>query len=261
MQLENKAAIVTGAGTGVGRATALKLARLGAHVVVNYNRSRDAAEEVVREIEDAGGRAIAHQADISSDEQARTLVEAAREAFGRLDILVNNAGTTEFIPFDQLDRVSDDVWQKIMGVNVVGPFHCARAAAPVMRETTGGDGGQIVNVSSVAALAGAGSSIPYAASKAALNNLTLALARTLAPEIRVNAVAPGFIAGSWLEEGLGDRYETVKALHEANLPLRKVCAPEDVADAIVSFATGSTLVTGQILVCDGGARIMQPVRI
>ncbi len=137
-------------------------------------------------------------------------------------------------------------------VNLVGPFHCARAVRDPMLAS---GGGQIINVSSVAALCGKGSSIPYAASKAALNNLTIALARTLAPEIRVNAVAPGFITGRWLEQGLGDSYETLKRASERNNPLGKVCTPDDVAAAILSLATGSPLVTGQVLVVDGGMLI------
>jgi 3-oxoacyl-[acyl-carrier protein] reductase len=249
MQSTLKAAIVTGGGTGVGRATALRLARLGCAVLVNYSRSRNEAEQTVAEIEALGAKAIAFAADVADDAAVRQMVAQAVDAFGRIDLLVNNAGTTRFIAAPQLDAVTDEDWQRIMMVNVVGPFHCARAVREPM---LAGGGGQIINVSSVAAFLGKGSSIPYAASKGALNNLTTALARTLAPQIRVNAVAPGFIEGRWLEQGLGESYEVMKRASERANPLGKICTPDDVAAAILSLATGSPLVTGQVLVVDGG---------
>ncbi len=249
MQTTLKAAIVTGGGTGVGRATALWLAQLGCAVLVNYSRSRSEAEQTVAEIEAFGARAIAFAADVADDGAVREMVATAANTFGRIDLLVNCAGTTRFIPAPELDDVTDDDWQRIMMVNLVGPFHCARAVRDPMLAS---GGGQIINVSSVAAYLGKGSSIPYAASKAALNNLTIALARTLAPQIRVNAVAPGFIEGRWLQQGLGESYEVVKRASERANPLGKICSPDDVAAAILSLATGSPLVTGQVLVVDGG---------
>jgi 3-oxoacyl-[acyl-carrier protein] reductase len=179
-------------------------------------------------------------------------VAAAVSAFGRLDVLVNNAGTTSFINHADLDAVTDADWQRIMAVNLQGPFQCVRAARKAL-EADGG--GCIVNVSSVAGLRAIGSSIPYCASKAALNNLTIALARALAPKIRVNAVAPGFITGRWLQQGLGGAYEAVKKHQESRTPLQRVCEPSDVADAILSLITGSDLVTGQILPVEGGMLI------
>jgi 3-oxoacyl-[acyl-carrier protein] reductase len=161
MNLSGSAAIVTGAGTGVGRATALALAEAGCSVAVNYSRSRDAAEEVADRAAAHGVQAIAVQADVSVDGDCRRLVATAVEAFGRLDILVNNAGTTSFIPHHDLDAVTPEVWQTIMGVNLIGPFQMARAAADALRA---GQGGQIVNISSVAGVYGTGSSIPYCAS-------------------------------------------------------------------------------------------------
>jgi 3-oxoacyl-[acyl-carrier protein] reductase len=249
MQPTLKAAIVTGGGTGVGRATALRLARLGCAVLVNYSRSRSEAEQTVVDIEALGAKSVAFAADVSDDAAVRQMVAKAVDTFGRIDLLVNNAGTTRFIPAAELDAVTDDDWQRIMMVNVVGPFHCARAVRDPM---LAGGGGQIINVSSVAAFIGKGSSIPYAASKGALNNLTMGLARTLAPQIRVNAVAPGFIEGRWLEQGLGESYEAVKRAGARANPLGKICTPDDVAAAILSLATGSPLVTGQVLVVDGG---------
>ncbi len=252
MQLAGKAAIVTGGGTGVGRATALELARQGCSVLVNYSRSRDDAEKTAAELQALGVKALAHQADVADDAACRQMVAEAVKAFGRVDILINNAGTTKFVLATDLDKVTDEDWQRIYAVNVIGPFHCARAVKEAMLAA---GGGQIINTTSVAAFAGKGSSIPYAASKAALNNLTIALARTLAPKIRVNAVAPGFITGRWLEQGFGPAYEGVKRTIERMTPLEKVCDPEDVAAAIMSLITGSHLVTGQILICDGGMLI------
>lgn len=247
--LQSQAAIVTGAGTGAGRATAISLAKLGCSVLVNYSRSRDDAEAAAAEIRQLGVQAIAVKADVADDSACRKMVATAMETFGRVDLLVNNAATTRFVAAAELEELTDDDWFRILGVNLLGPFHCARAVKDAM---LAGGGGQIINVSSVAAYLGKGSSIPYAASKAALNNLTLALARTLAPKIRVNAVAPGFIAGRWLQDGYGDSYEAIKRSVEKKNPLRKICQPQDIADAIVSLATGSSLVTGQVLVCDGG---------
>ena len=248
-QLAGKTAIVTGGGTGIGRATVLALAKLGCHVVVNYRRSRAAAETTAREARELGARSIALAADVAEDVACRYLATTAMREFGRIDLLINNAGTTRFIQAADLDEVNAEDWRQMMAINVMGAFQCARAVAPHMQS---GDGGQIINISSVSSLTGKGSSIPYTASKAALNNLTLSLARTLAPKIRVNAVAPGFVTGRWLEEGYGESYEAVKRWVEKKNALKRVCSPEDVAEAILSLAAGSQLITGQILVCDGG---------
>jgi 3-oxoacyl-[acyl-carrier protein] reductase len=252
MKLEGKAAIVTGAGTGVGRATARMLALQGCSVLVNYSRSKDAAEQVSGELRALGVKSIAHRADVANDADCRTMVATAVSMFGRLDVLVNNAGTTRFINHADLDAVTGDDWDTILGVNLRGPFQCARAARSAL-EAHGQ--GNIVNVSSTAGLRAVGSSIPYCASKGALNTLTLALARTLAPKIRVNAVAPGFIAGDWLQQGLGDAYEKMKKFSESRAVLGRVCEPDDVAAAILSFITGSQLVTGQILPVEGGIHL------
>ena len=255
-KLEGKAALVTGSGTGVGRATALALAAGNCAVAVHYQRSQDEAEAVVAQIVSAGGRAVALQADVADDAQCRRLVEQAVEALGRLDILVNSAGTTRFVPHGALERVTDDDWNRILGVNLKGPFQCIRAARPHL-EAAGN--AEVVNVASIAGIAATGSSIPYAASKAALINLTISLARALAPTIRVNAVAPGFITGRWLEEGLGEQYDAVKQRVEGRTPLGRVCDPQDVADAILAIITGSDLVTGQTVVVDGGMLIGDPL--
>jgi 3-oxoacyl-[acyl-carrier protein] reductase len=252
MEVEGRAALITGGGTGVGRATALDLARRGCSVAVNYSRSADDAEKTAAEARALGVRALAVQADVADDAQCRRLVETAVAELGRLDALVQSAGVTVFVPHADLDKVQTQDWEHLMAVNVVGAFQCARAARGPLEEA--GDG-EIVNVSSVAGIAGVGSSIPYCASKAALNNLTLTLARALAPKVRVNAVAPGFITGRWLAGGLGDAYEAIKGAMEARAPLGRVCDPEDVAAAILALITGSDLVTGQIVAVDGGMLI------
>ena len=252
MKLDGKAAIVTGASSGVGRATALALAERGCAVLVNYSRSEEAAEEVAASAREKGVRSFAFRADVSRDAECRAMVEAAQSELGRLDVLVNNAGTTDFIPHAELEKVTDEVWERILAVNLKGPFQCARAARAALRAE---GGGQVVNVSSVAGVHGTGSSIPYCASKAALNVLTLILARVLGPEVQVNAVAPGFIDGSWLRQGLGTAFEAARGLFASRAPLGRVCTPEDVRDAILSFLEGSALVTGQVLVVDGGAGI------
>lgn len=245
-------AIITGGGTGVGRATTLGLAKLGYRVVINYSKSQADAEETIREVRGLGGDGIAMRADVGDDSDCRDLVSAAVARFERLDVLVNCAGTTEFIPFHDLEGATDEVWQRLYQVNVIGAFHCARAAREAMLAS---GGGSIVNVSSVAAQLGQGSSIPYCCTKAALDNLTVSLARTFAPHIRVNGIAPGFIEGRWTQGGLGERYDTIKKAYERTLPLGRVCQPEDIADGIISLITGSKIVTGQTLTVDAGMMI------
>ncbi|MFN0119471.1 MAG: SDR family NAD(P)-dependent oxidoreductase [Blastocatellia bacterium] len=251
MNVAGKAAVVTGGGTGVGRATALELARRGCAVLINYSRSRDEAEQTASDIRALGVKGIAVQADVANDADCRAMMDTAARELGRLDVLVNNAGTTVFIRHDDLEAVSLEAWMRVLSVNVIGAFQCARAARPLL---TASDNGCIVNVSSVAGLAGTGSSIPYCASKAALNNLTVTLARVFAPKVRVNAVAPGFITGRWLQDGLGqEMYEAAKRRTEEASLLQQVLDPEDVAAAIINVITGPDHMTGQVICLDNGA--------
>ncbi len=254
MNIQGKAAIVTGGGTGVGRETALALARGGCSVAINYSKSRDDAEQTAADARALGVKALAVQADVADDAACRAFVDQAVAEFGRLDILVNNAGTTSFIGHSNLDAVTDEMWDRILGVNLRGPFYMARAAKAALQAS--GDA-EIVNVSSIAGVIGVGSSVPYCASKAALNNMTLTLARALAPQVRVNAICPGFITGRWLQGGLGEAYEPVKEFYEQKAVLKRVCEPEDVAAAILSIITGSDLVTAQIIVVDGGMTLSE----
>lgn len=253
MNLEGNAAIVTGAGTGVGRQTALQLADQGCSVLVNYSRSREGAEQTAADCEKRGVKAIAVRADVAIDADCRAMVTEAERAFGRLDVLVNNAGYTKFVPHDNLDGLDAEDWQKILNVNLVGPFQCARAARKLLEARPGG--GEIVMTSSVAGLVGMGSSIAYCASKAGLNNLTVTLARALAPRIRVNAIAPGFIDGEWLKQGFGDAYEKIRDSMIERTPLKRVATPESVAQGILSILMGPDLVTGHVLPHEGGALI------
>jgi len=251
MNLQGKAAVVTGASRGVGRATALALARGGCSVLISFNSSREEAERTAAEVRALGVKSVCVQGDVAEDSVCRSLMAAAASEFGRLDVLINNAGTTRFISFADLDAVTSADWERIFAVNLRGPFQCARAARPYL-EAAGA--GVIINVASVAGLTGAGSSIPYCASKAGVINLTLALARTLGPKIRVNAVAPGFIEGEWLRKGLGTDYAAAREARAQHAVLGRVCQPEDVAAAILSLIS-TDLVTGQALVVDGGHSI------
>ncbi|MDX1943832.1 MAG: glucose 1-dehydrogenase [Pirellulaceae bacterium] len=239
-----KSALITGGGTGVGRGTALALAKRGYSVAINYSRSKDAAEATAAEATALGVKAIAIQCDVSSDEQVRGMVGRCREEFGRLDVVVNSAGTTHFVPHTDLEAMSEDKWDEILAVNLKGPFFVCRAAIPLMREH---GGGSIVNVASVAGLAGQGSSIASAASKGGLITLTKSLARAFAPDIRVNAVCPGVILTRWLDEHQDMIDAAVKIT-----PLKRASTSDDIAGAIEFLACDAGMMTGQALVIDGG---------
>lgn len=252
MELKGAAAVVTGGGTGIGRAVCLDLARAGATgIVVNYSRSAAEAESTVSELAALGATAVAVRADVSREAEVKDLVALAAERFGRLDVLVNSAGTTRFIPAADLDAVTDEVWQAILGVNLMGPWYASRAAAPHLKAARG----CIVNVASIAGLRASGSSLPYGVSKAALTHLTHWLAMALAPEVRVNAVNPGLVATRWFRQPYGDdaamAQETAVA---ARTPLRKVATPEEVSQAVMGLVMADA-VTGQHLVVDGGVSI------
>ncbi len=249
MDVRGKAAIVTGSATGMGRSTALMLAELGCNVVVNYTRSESEARDTAAEVEKRGAEALLVRADVSSDTDCRGMVDQALNRWGRLDVLVNNAGTTVFVAHRDLDALTDEMWDRIWDVNVKGAFFMARAAAKPMRA---GGQGAIVNIASTAGVRAGGSSIPYAASKAALINLTVSLARVLAPEIRVNCVAPGFIDTRWLAQGYGERFPALREATRENTPLKGVGTPEHMAQVVISTITGMDWVTGQTIVADGG---------
>jgi 3-oxoacyl-[acyl-carrier protein] reductase len=253
MDIEGKAAIITGSSSGVGAALALKLADAGCDVLVNYAHSREAAEDVAGQVEACGVRSAVVQADVKDDAQCKAMVEHAIKTFGRLDILVNNAGTTFFVEHENLEQLTDEIWRTTIDTNLMGAFYMSRAAIPHIQAQ---GGGEIVMTSSTASLDATGSSIAYCASKAALNSLTKTLARSFGPaNIRVNAVAPGLIDSGWSREGWAERWDDVKAFVEQKTPLGAFCTPEDVADCILSIITGPDLVTGQILAIEGGVQL------
>ena len=253
MELTGRVAIVTGGGTGIGRAVCMRLARAGARaVVVNYSRSAQDAEATVSELKTLGADAVAHQANVAAEPAVKRMVAETVERFGGLDVLVNNAGTTHFIPHQDLDALTDAVWDEIISVNLKGTFYCCRAAAPELKKTRGA----IVNVASIAAHRASGSSIAYAVSKAGIVQLTRGLALSLAPDVRVNSVSPGLVSTRWFRSRFGD--EPAEAQQESfasTTPLRRIASADDVAQAVMGLLT-SDLVTGQDLVVDGGRNIL-----
>jgi 3-oxoacyl-[acyl-carrier protein] reductase len=248
MDVAGRVVLITGASSGVGAALATKLAEMGARVVVNYSRSAEAADAVVTQITAAVGLLR----DIRLYRER--LVATTLEHFGQLDVLVNNAGTTTFVPHDELDALTEDIWLRTLRVNLVGAFMMSREVAPHI-EVAGG--GEIVMTSSIASTTANGSSIAYCASKAGMNSLTRTLAKTLGKKkIRVNAVLPGLIDGDWAFNTWGggdaEQYEGLKKMFADQTPLGHVVTPEDVADTILSLITGSDYVTGQLVTLDSG---------
>ena len=237
--LQDKVALVTGSSSGIGAATARMLAAEGAVVVVNSVSSVDAGRALAAEL--PGSSYV--QGDIADLDQARNLVAHTVANHGRLDILVNNAGTTRVIPHPDLEAATPEVWRRIFDVNVIGTWQVTVAAVPHFR--AGGDG-VVVNVSSLAGHTTRGSSIPYAASKAAVSHMTKLLANVLGPEIRVNAVAPGLTDTPWTAD-----WDVVREFVHAQAPLQRSATPEDVADMILGLIR-ARYVTGEIVLVDGG---------
>lgn len=254
MNTVNRAAIVTGSATGIGAATARALAARGWHVLVNASKNVRDAEATAKACAELagplGGKVALCIADVSDDADCRRVAETTQKAFGRIDALVNNAGITKFVAMPNLDGLTADDFLRLTHVNVAGTFQMTRACVPALRAS---GQGSVVNVSSNAAVTGSGSSIAYAASKGAVNTLTLSLARVLAPEIRVNAVLPGFTNTPWHAKGMKqDRVDSVAEHFRTTSPLRAVTEAEDVASAILWFVEGAGKVTGQMVVVDSG---------
>lgn len=257
MNLTGRTAIVTGGGTGIGRATSLKLATCGANVAVNYRVSREEAEDTARACRELGVRAVAIAADVGNDDDCRALVaSAAKELQGTVDILVNNAAATKFVPHAQLDGLSGEDFANIFRTNVTGAYQMIRAVAPGMK--AGGAGaGSVVNVASIAGLFGGGTCSAYAASKGALINLTKTLARALSPEMRINVVCPGFVATRWFEERLSpEDYAAMLREVADTMPLGRAATPEDIAGGIAYFCSpDAAVITGETLIMDSGAHL------
>ncbi|WP_151734931.1 SDR family NAD(P)-dependent oxidoreductase ['Paenibacillus yunnanensis' Narsing Rao et al. 2020] len=243
MDLQDKVILVTGGGTGVGRATALKLAAKGAKVAVNYSRSEQEAHEVVSEIEKRGGTGFAYQADVASKQEVDALAACIAGRYGTIDGLVNNASITAQIAMDNLEAATDEVWDSLFSVNVKGMFHCVQAVVPYMKKQKSG---AIVNMGSVAGITGIGSSIPYAATKSAIHTMTRSLAIALAPDIRVNCISPGAVDTRWWA---GHEEKMIRLA--GNLPLQRISTPDDMAEAVI-FQLTQASVTGQVFTIDNG---------
>ncbi|UCG08291.1 MAG: SDR family oxidoreductase [Desulfobacterales bacterium] len=244
MKFKDKVIVVTGGGTGIGRSICLRFSQEGAAVVVNYSKSEAQAKEVVDQISRSGGRAVDIQADVSRDLEARRLIESAVAHFGRLDVLINNAAWTRYVPHHKLEDLSEEILENTWSVIVKGCIYCTRAAVPHLRAN---GGGSVINITSNAAFTAGGSSIIYGASKAALTFITKALARALAPEIRVNAIAPGFVDTkfvNWTPQMI--------AQLQGQTHLGQPIIPENIADAAVFLAADSRATIGQTIFVDGG---------
>jgi len=248
MNQNRRVALITGAATGIGRATAVALAADGFDVVVNYRRSEQAARETASLAQKKGARTLLYSCDVSDDRMVRKMLASVEQELGRLDALVNNAGTTTQVAPQDLEALTAEEWDRVFAVNVRGVFQVSRAAAPLLRKS----GGSIVNTASIVGLRPGPQPLPYAASKAAVVNLTKLLALNLGPEIRVNAVAPGWIQGDWMKRMLKDNYDELLARRAKHTPLRRCVTVEDVAEVIVNLITSNRLVNGEIVVIDGG---------
>jgi len=240
---DGKVALITGSATGIGRAVALGLAKTGVNIVVNYSRSEYDALTTAEDIKSYGVDCLVLKADVAQEDDVRAMVENTIGYFGRLDYLVNSAGTTHYVDPHDLEGLKSEHWDQIMNTNVKGLFNVCRAASPYLKNARG----SIVNITSIAGITGMGSSIAYAASKAAAISVTKSLARVLAPEVRVNSVAPGIVMTRWV----AGREEHVARLGQGT-PLGRVCGPEDVAEVVIPLLVSATMVTGQTIVVDGG---------
>jgi NAD(P)-dependent dehydrogenase (short-subunit alcohol dehydrogenase family) len=247
-----KVCVVTGSSSGIGAATALRFAKEGWNVAINYSKDLKRAEASAEVCRQQGAEVLIQKADVADDADCVAFAAAVKSQFGGCDVLVNNAGSTKFVDLRDLDGLNAEDFQRIYGVNVVGTFQMVRAFAPLM---TARSGAGVVNVSSIAPIIGGGSSIAYIASKGALNAMSLVLARVLGPDIRVNVVAPGMVDGDWLREGLGaEKFESHRKAYSAKAALNSIVDPADVAETIFWLGAGARRTTGAIELVDGGLR-------
>ncbi|MBC7580404.1 MAG: SDR family oxidoreductase [Tardiphaga sp.] len=259
MSKDGLCVVITGSASGLGAATAAILARDGARIVINYSSSQNEAEATAELCRKAGAaEVVVVQGDVSKDEDCRKIIAAAAP-WGRIDALINNAGTTKHVPHDDLDGLSAEDFQRIYAVNTIGPYQMVRAARSLLEAGAKAStrAAAVVNVSSIAGLTGAGSSVAYAASKGALNSVTLSLARALAPLIRVNTVCPGYIDTPWFTKGRGaEAAAKVRASVIARVPLKMASTAEDIANLICFLATApSGHMTGEIVRMDAGMHL------
>ena len=243
-----RAALVTGAASGIGRAAALALARSGYHVAINYSKSEKEAKAVAEEAGRSGARTLLCRCDVADEAGVRAMLTTVGDEFGRLDVLINNAGTTAAWKPKDLESLSLEDWDRVFAVNVRGLFQVTRAAVPLLRVSEG----CIVNTASIVGLRPGPQPLPYAASKAAVINLTKTLAYNLGPEIRVNAVAPGWMEGDWMQRMLKDKYEELMGRRAKLTPLRRCVTAEDVVETMMSLVQSNRFLTGEVIVIDGG---------
>jgi 3-oxoacyl-[acyl-carrier protein] reductase len=248
MKPDRLVALVTGAGSGIGRATTVALADAGFDVIINYSRSDASATETAKQAQERGAKTSLFKCDVSDDRSVRKMLASVDREFGRLDALVNNAGTTTNINPQDLDAMTPEVWDRIFAVNVRGVFQVTRAAVHLLKKARG----SVVNTASIVGLRPGAQPLPYAASKAAVVSLTKLLALNLGPEIRVNAVAPGWMEGDWMKRMLNDRYDDLMARRAKSTPLRRCVTAEDVAEVIVNLITSNRMINGEVVVIDGG---------
>ena len=254
MDIKGHVSIITGSAAGLGASVAQQLAAKGCNVVINYSRSEADAKETQAACEAEGVETLLVQADIGDDAQCRRLADETMAKWGRIDSLINNAGMTKYVAHDDLEGLTSEDFANIFRLNVTGVYQMIRAVAPHMKA---GGLGSVVNISSAAGESGGGSCVAYAASKGALNIMTKSLARSLAPEIRVNAVCPGFIGTRWQVAGSGSDEvynKRVKSLEEST-PLRRANTPDDIAESVVWFVEGARWVTGETLLVDSGSHL------
>jgi 3-oxoacyl-[acyl-carrier protein] reductase len=248
MNQERPVALITGAGSGIGRATAVALADAGFDVAINYSRNQLAATETAEQAQEKGARTLLFKCDVSDDPSVRKMLDTVGREFGRLDALVNNAGTTTAVKPRDFESLTAEEWDRVFSVNVRGVFQVTRACVTLLKKA----GGSIVNTASIVGLRPGPQPLPYAASKAAVVSLTKLLALNLGPEIRVNAVAPGWMEGDWMKRMLTDRYDDLMDRRAMNTPLRRCVTAQDVAEVIVNLITSNRLVNGEVVVVDGG---------
>ena len=241
--------LVTGAATGIGRSAAVALAHAGFDVAINFSRSEAQAKETAAQAQQAGAQTLLVKCDVSDEAGVRAMIDAIGARFGRLDVLVNNAGVTASWKPKDLETLSLDDWDRVFAVNVRGLFQVTRAALPLLRK---GERPCIVNTASIVGLRPGPQPLPYAASKAAVVNLTKTLAWNLGPEIRVNAVAPGWMEGDWMQRMLQDKYADLMSKRAKATPLRRVVTADDVAETMMSLIESNRFVTGEVIVVDGG---------
>lgn len=246
---DRKKALVTGGATGIGRSAVLALANAGYDIAINYGSSQAAAQAVAMEAQALGAKTLLVQCDVSDDVAVRQMMATIDAAFGHLDALVNNAGTTATWKVKDLESLNMDEWDRTFAVNVRGTFQVSRAAVPLLKK---GANPSIVNTASIVGLRPGPQPLPYAASKAAVVNLTKTLAWNLGPDIRVNAVAPGWMEGDWMERMLGEKYDTLMTARAKATPLKRCVTADDVAEVMLNLLQSNRFVTGEIVVIDGG---------